>query len=457
MNKVKNKVKNWFIGLSLVKKFFFGFIVVLLVFFGYKIFFSKKQTAAVVISQVTRGTIVSTISESGNVAAATQVSVGSPTDGVIKTLYVTNGDKVVAGQKLFEVKSTATEEEKAAAYASYLSAVNSEKTAEAGKISSQATLERDRQSVIDASSAVTNMQNNLNTGQPNPATKQAYTQNETDSINSTLTSARTSFSADELKYNTTDNNIGSAKSNLTASWLAYQATQDSVVTAPIDGIAANMSVAVGSTVAASTTNANSSSSTTSSSSSSSSNGTSVLLIGNFDNMIINTTVNEIDITKIKAGENATITLDAFPTQTFVGQVYSVDSIGAISSGVVSFNVYVKMIDPPGTVHSGMTASVIIQTERKDNVLSVPSTAVQTTNGQAYVRVKGKNGQITQVAVTTGISSDTDTEIISGLNEGDNVVMTNIVSTTSTGTSSTASPFSAIGGFGGGGGAVRRGN
>lgn len=458
-----NKIKKWFNGLNRGKKVLTGIAVLLVIFLIYKVFFTKKQTAIVSTSQVTRGTIVSTVSESGNVAAATQVTVGSPTDGVIKTLYVKNGDSVVAGQKMFEVKSTATEQEKATAYASYLSAVNSEKTAEAGKISSQATLEKDRQTVINASSAVTTMQNNLNTSQNNPATNQAYTQNDIDSINSALTSARYTFSADEIKFNSSDNNVGSSKANLTASWLAYQATQDSVVTAPIDGIVANMSVAEGSTVAASTTNANSSSSTTSSSNSSASNnGTAVLVIGNFNNMIINTTVNEIDITKIKAGENATITLDAFPTQTFVGQVYSVDAIGAISSGVVSFNVYVKMIDPPATIHSGMTASVTIQTGRRDNVLTVPTTAIQTSNGQSYVRVMGKNGQITQVAVTTGISSDTDTQITSGLNENDNVVTTNISSTTTT-TSGTTSPFSAVGGrglFGGGGGGgttIRRGN
>jgi macrolide-specific efflux system membrane fusion protein len=106
--------------------------------------------------------------------------------------------------------------------------------------------------------------------------------------------------------------------------------------------------------------------------------------------------------------------------------------------------------------------MIIQTQRVDDALSVPTTAVQTTNGQSYVRVQSKNGQINQVVVTTGISSDTDTEITSGLNEGDNVVTSNLTTTTSTG-SSTTSPFSAVGGrglFGGGGGggggaAVRR--
>lgn len=450
-------LKNWFIKLS--PKFKIGVIlaVIVLGFFVYKVFFTKKKTSSVTTTTITKGTIVSTVSESGNVAAATQVTVGSPTDGVIKALYVKNGDKVIAGQKLFEVKSTATEQEKQAAYASYLSALNSEKTSEASKLTSQATLEKDRQAVIDASSAVTDMQNNLNTSQPNPATKQPYTQNEIDSINSTLTAAKTTFSADEQKYNTTDNSIASAKASLNSAWLNYQATQDSVVTAPIDGFVANLAVAVGSTVSASSTSANSTSTT--STNTSSSTGTAVLVLGNFDNMIINTSVNEIDITKIKPDQNATITLDAFSGETFVGKVYSVDTIGTISSGVVSYGVYVKMVDPPTTIRSGMTATVVIQTDRKDNALSVPTTAIQTVNGQTYVRVQDKKGQVSQVAVTTGIASDSETEITSGLSEGDTVV-TSTTSTTSTSSSGTASPFSALGGgrgFGGGAAVIRRGN
>jgi multidrug efflux pump subunit AcrA (membrane-fusion protein) len=92
----------------------------------------------------------------------------------------------------------------------------------------------------------------------------------------------------------------------------------------------------------------------------------------------------------------------------------------------------------------MAVNAKIITNVKDNVLLVPSTAVQTTNGQSTVRIL-KNGQLQTVAVTTGDSNDTDTEIMSGLSEGDTVV-TSIV-TQSTGSRATSSPFS--GGFGGG--------
>ncbi len=443
---------DWFKKLSKRNKIIVGSVAIFVVaFFLYRTFFAKKQVTSYQTATVTRGSIISTLQESGNITAANQVSVGSPTDGIIQALYVKNGDQVAVGQNLFKVKSTATPQDKASALAAYLNAVSSEKTAEANKVGAQATLEKDRQSVIAASTSVTDMQNNLNTSQNNPSTKEPYTQNDIDGINSALTSAQETFKSDEAKYNNADNSVMAAKSSLSAAWYAYQATQDSVVTAPADGTVANLSVTVGSNITA-----NLRPTTSNSSSSSTSTGTSVLVIGDFSNLIIDTQVNEVDVPNIKPDQNATITLDAYPGQTFAGKVYSVDSVGTITSGVVTYNAYVKMIDPPNTVKSGMTASVVIQTNRKDSALMVPTSAIKTSGGQTYVLVVDKNKNISQVTITTGINSDTDTEVTSGLSEGQTVVTT--ITSAGTSSSSTSSPFSAIGGRGGFGGAViRRGN
>ena len=91
----------------------------------------------------------------------------------------------------------------------------------------------------------------------------------------------------------------------------------------------------------------------------------------------------------------------------------------------------------------------IQTDSRYDVLTVPSAAIQTENDTSYVRVL-KNGKVSNVTVTTGISDDTNTEITSGLTEGD-VVVTGTSATTTSGTSSTTSPFSGSGGRGSGGG------
>jgi len=160
---------------------------------------------------------------------------------------------------------------------------------------------------------------------------------------------------------------------------------------------------------------------------------------------------------VHVGQKATVTLDAFADKTFVGTVTSVDTIGTTSSGVVTYNVYISLVEPPATIQPGMTASVIIQTNRKEDVLQVPTSAIQTTNGTPTVRVL-KNGQVTAVPVETGITSDSTTEITSGLSEGDTVVTSIVSQTSATGGSTGSSPFSGLGGgrgFGGGGGVVFR--
>lgn len=427
-------------------------------FLGFRVFGTKAQQVQYQTAQVQKGSIISTLSENGNVSTTGQVSVTSPTDGIISELYAKNGDIVTAGQNLFKVKSTATPQQQAAAYASYLSALNSSKTAQTNKMVVQATLEKDRQALIDAGTAVTNMNNNRNVSANNPATKQPYTQNDIDSINSTYTSAQETFNADQQKYNDINTSIAASQAQANSAWLSYQATQDSVVTAPVSGTVANLAVTIGSNVSAGTNTVTSSTNTSgaTTTSSSSTAGSTVLIIGNFSSLMIKTQVSEMDIPKIRPGQKATITLDAFPDKTFVGIVNGVDSVGAISSGVVTYTANIGLVSPPTDVQPGMSATVVIQTDRKDDILTVPSSAVQTLNGQSTVRTM-KNGKINVVPVETGITSDSQTEITSGLTEGETIV-TSVVSSQNRSTNSqSSSPFSALGGNRGGfgGGAVFR--
>src|ERR1700722_12939470 len=120
--------------LSLLKK---GIILVVLIgliwFFSVNIFAQKSTTSQYQTATAQQGTIVSTVDESGNVNASSQTGVTSPSNGLIQQIYVKNGDQVTAGEKLFSVKSTATPEEKASAYASYESALNSYQSATQSK------------------------------------------------------------------------------------------------------------------------------------------------------------------------------------------------------------------------------------------------------------------------------------------------------------------------------------
>lgn len=446
------KVKAWFLEQPLITK-----ILIIVIIAGVAWILSTKLTGSssgkttYQTSTVEKGDIISTLTESGTVTAISQTNISSPTDGVISEVYVKNGDVVTAGQNLFKVTSTATEKEKATAYAAYLNSISSAQSAVQNKQSLQAQLETARKAVIDAQSAVDTLNNNLNNSYPNPATKQPYTQNEIESIKSAVTTARQNFSVTESKYKQADTSIGATSSSQTVAWLAYQATQDSVVTAPISGTIANFSAAVGSAVNAST----STTSTSNSSSTTTTTANTVLVIGDFSLLTIKAQANEVDVPSLAAGQKATVTLDAFPDKTFVGTVSSVDSIGTSSSGVVTYNVYITLESPPSTIHSGMTASAVIQTNKKNNVLKVPTTAIQTTDGTSTVQIM-KNGQVSTVEVETGIADDTDTEIVSGLTEGQTVV-TSTSSTAYSTSNSTTSPFGrSLGGFGGGNVRIRGG-
>jgi hypothetical protein len=125
--------------------------------------------------------------------------------------------------------------------------------------------------------------------------------------------------------------------------------------------------------------------------------------------------------------------------------------------VTTYPAYIVFDTAIDGIYPNMGANAGIITEVKDNVVMVPNAAVKTTNGQTTVSVM-KNGNVSSVDVTVGVANDSETEITSGVNDGDTVVTGTSVTGTST-TSTATSPFSSLGGRGfggGGGGAVRTG-
>ena len=134
----------------------------------------------------------------------------------------------------------------------------------------------------------------------------------------------------------------------------------------------------------------------------------------------------------------------FPDKTFTGRVGAIDTSGSVSSGVTSYPVTISMDAAPENLYPNMSASASIITDTKDDVVMVPNAAVQTQNNQSTVRVM-KNGEVRQVEVETGLSNDTNTEIISGIKEGDTVV-TGQTGSASGSSPATSSPFGIGSGF-----------
>ena len=160
--------------------------------------------------------------------------------------------------------------------------------------------------------------------------------------------------------------------------------------------------------------------------------------------------NEVDITKIKVGQKATLTFDAINGLTIAGQVSQIDTLGTVTQGVVNYNVEL-VFDASGTqVKPGMSVTASVITDVKQDVLTVPNSAVKTSGNAQYVQIL-VNGQPVRKTVQTGLASDTDTEIVSGLSENDNVITQTITTATTATTTSSTSSIRIPGITGGGGG------
>ncbi|PIR66974.1 MAG: hypothetical protein COU51_00985 [Parcubacteria group bacterium CG10_big_fil_rev_8_21_14_0_10_36_14] len=168
-------------------------------------------------------------------------------------------------------------------------------------------------------------------------------------------------------------------------------------------------------------------------------------------------LNEIDVTDIKVGQKATLTFDAVEGLSITGEVVDVDSIGTISQNIVSYAVQIAFDIDDDRIKPGMSVSVSIITNSKQNILTVPLGAVKTQGQTSYVDIL-KDGEPQKTQVETGISNDTLIEITSGLNEGDMVVTQTISTggTTPSASSNTGNKnFGGSGSFNAGSGAVMR--
>ena len=136
---------------------------------------------------------------------------------------------------------------------------------------------------------------------------------------------------------------------------------------------------------------------------------------------IDVSVSELDSANVAVGQTATVALDSAPGQTVTAVVERVNPNATTTSNVTSFTVRVVLQNPPVQVRPGATSTVTIVTASRQNVLVVPVRAVQSVSGQQAATVVFQNSTFL-VPVRTGLSDGRNIEIVSGLNEGDVVVV-----------------------------------
>lgn len=130
---------------------------------------------------------------------------------------------------------------------------------------------------------------------------------------------------------------------------------------------------------------------------------------------------EEDIVKVKPGQEVEISLTAFPNSPLKGKVSSISPAEKIIDGVVYYEVTIEFIEKREGIKPGMTADIIINTAKKENVLIVPKEAVEEIDSKKIVQVK-KGDKILKQEIKTGLEGEDYYEVISGLKEGDEVVI-----------------------------------
>jgi macrolide-specific efflux system membrane fusion protein len=371
------------------------------------------------------GTISVTVAGTGNLEVDGTTEVYPAVAGTVASIAVAEGSVVATGDVLFTLD---------------------EATAEANSAKTLASLRQSEQGVAQAQAQVTKAQATL-------ATLKAR------STEPTPTATAADVAAAEGDVTVAKAGLASANAQRASAEHSYQAAADAeddlVVTAPCGGVVYALGAAVGDSVAASSgssssaTSANSTGGMTDTTSAAASSSAPVTLAPE-QPLAVHLTVNEVDLPSLEIGQRADIEFDAFPDLTATGKVYEIADVGSNSSGVVTFDVWVSVDVADPALRSGMSAAATIVTDVARNTLIVPNSAVQADgNGGYYVQVLVSGAtEPTQVTVETGLASATQTQMLSGISEGD-IVVTQTVDSTEDATSAGTGGGMMIPGMGGG--------
>ncbi len=413
---------------------FIAVVLLTVIFILWKHFAPGQANLRYQTARATKGTLVVSVSESGQVLTSNRTSITTQASGIVSQVYVKNGDTVTQGEKIASIQlDKAGQQQESQAWASYLSAKNSLASAQSSMYSLQSTMFSKWKTYTDLAENSTYQNPD---GSPNTA-------------NRTLpqfTTAQDDWLKAEADYQNQQSVINQGQSALNSAWLSYQKVS-SDITAPIAGRIDDLTIAQGMQVAGSAL--------TNASGSTGSSSQFVASIKSEGKPIIQVSISEVDAVKVKEGQSVTVTFDALPGKTFAGEVLGVNTNGQVSNGVTTYPATTQLDLPDDSILPNMSATANIITNVLNNAILVPSGAIQLSNGQSTVRIV-KNGTITTVPVEVGESNDTDTQILSGVSAGDRVVVGIISGQTSTGT--TSSPFGGglhVGGFGAGGAVLRR--
>ena len=357
------------------------------------------------LAKVEKGDLAKSVVATGKVTPITKVEVKSKASGIVKKLLVDYGDHVKKGQLLAQLDKLEIEAQVAQSQAAL-------EAAEANLKGSQADFERAK---VDAE------------GPDVPVFKRAYDRATSMAKDGVVSASALDDAEKNYEMALNKQNVSKAQVTVLKAKIAQagaQVAQDQAnlkqldeqlsytdIISPIDGIVLSRDVEMGDAVSSILVLGSS--------------ATLVMTLGDTSEVYVKGKVDESDIGKVYLGQRARIKVESFKDKTFDGKVTKISPMGVEKDNVTTFEVRVSIQNPGGELKAEMTANAEIILEEHKNVLQIPEGAIlYDKDKKASVEIpdpKGKDGK-DKVAVNIGISNGAKTEVLSGLKEGDQVVL-----------------------------------
>jgi HlyD family secretion protein len=377
-----------------------------------KLFPSKGAAAGattVSVVKVAKGDITSSISASGKLEPNTITTIrpdsNMPTRKLVKIL-VKEGERVKPGQALAQVDPSGLDLDLRSAQATYESQrakLDNLKAKPSGLDSAQAEADL-MQAKITFDTAQDSYDNTKALVDKGLASKSQLTDSERQ-----LSLARARFDSSQLSYQSvksqSQNDVVQAQeASFSQSDSALQKAKlvwDSVtIRSPVAGMVAEITVNVGDLVGPST---------------------AMMTVVDPDPMILQAQVNENDMVQVKIGQKATVTPSGYPDMLITGTVKNIDLKAATAGNVSVFQTSIQIPNRDGKLLWGMNADAEISVLSLKGVLTLPTSAVKTSNGASQVTIIDA-GQLIAWDVQTGATDGSKIEILAGLDEGSEVVV-----------------------------------
>jgi len=357
------------------------------------------------IATVERGDIARSVVATGKIQPLATVEEKSKASGIVKQIYVDYGDRVKAGQILVEL-------DKEQLQANVREAQATLQAAEAAEEAGKATYERD---LVDAEGPdvpflKTSMEradqlhkDGLIAQSVLEDAQKAYQM----ALNKQMSALRNTTVA-RAEWSRAKAQVAQAKAALER---AEEDLRNSTITSPIDGLVLSRDVQVGDAVSSILVLG--------------SQATLVMTLGDVSDVYVLGKVDEADIGKVYLGQPARIVVESFKDKKYGGKVTKISPLGKEKDNVTTFEVRVSIHNPSGELKASMSANAEIILEEKKDVLLVPESAViYDKDRNTSVEVpdpRGEKGR-RKTAVKLGISNGVKTELISGLNDKDKVIL-----------------------------------